>query len=136
MGNLTNFVHDDKPKVVLSALSIVWHWDAENDIPNPGSKLYVIVEINYGNAYKEYRLYKNAELFIDEENEEDEGIYTTHAIWITEDDGNLLSVDEENTVNQHITKQIFAWAYMPDDAEIFPMSAMNTILQKKRYDNV
>jgi hypothetical protein len=125
MSDLTNFVHNDKPKVVPSALSIVWHWDVENDTPEPGRKLYVIVDINYG-GYKQYRLHKHAELFIDDEE-------TGHTVWLDEDNFNLLNADEEDTTKP--IRQIFAWAYLPDDADIFPMSAMNTILQKKRWNN-
>jgi hypothetical protein len=51
--------------------------------------------------------------------------------YLDEDNWNLLSVDEEDE-----TRQIFAWAHMPDDMDIFPMSAMTSILQKKRWDNV
>jgi hypothetical protein len=125
MSDLTNFVHNDKPKVVLSALSIVWHWDVENDTPEPGRKLYVIVETNYGWC-KQYRLHEHAELFIDDEE-------TGHTVWLSKGNFNLLNADEEDATKP--IRQIFAWAYFPDDADIFPMSVMNTILQKKRWNN-
>jgi hypothetical protein len=125
MNDLINFEHDNKPKIALSALCIGWHWDIDNDIPEAGSRLYVVVEINHGGGINEYRLFKNAELFIDEENEED-----VHTVWLDEDNWNLLSVDEEDE-----TRQIFAWAYMPIDTDIFTNSALTTILQKKRWDN-
>jgi hypothetical protein len=128
VNDLINFTHDNKPKIALSPLCIGWHWDIDNDIPEAGSRLYVVVEINHGGGINEYRLFKNAELFIDEENEED-----VHTVWLDEDNFNLLNADEEHTTKP--IRQIFAWAYLPDDADIFPMSAMDTILQKKRWNN-
>lgn len=120
MNDLINFVHDDKPKIELSVLCIGWHWDIKNDIPEAGSKLYVVVETALTSGVKEYRVFKNAELFIDDEED-------GHTVWLDEDNWNLLSVDEEGE-----TRQIFAWAYMPVDTDVFTNSAMVAILQKKR----